>query len=70
MEILANQPLDSTFERFGNFVLPEEGGITQFWGNFRHLSHVFSICTDDAALIATLTAAIRANQQRPDYGAR
>lgn len=42
-------------------------GVAYFNGNFLTLSHVFSIYTNDAATIGTLTSAIRANQQRPDY---
>lgn len=42
-------------------------GMTSFWGNFYNLSHVFNISSNDPAVIATLTAAIRANQARPDY---
>jgi hypothetical protein len=42
-------------------------GTVRFWGNFLHLSHVFSIDTDEPDLIARLTAAIQANMARPDY---
>lgn len=41
--------------------------VHRFWGNFLNVSHVFSIDTDEPELIERLTAAIRANQQRPDY---
>lgn len=72
---LASEPLDRRFEDCGNFVItdPElvDGtvmvGITNFFGNFLTVSHVFNIDTDDAELISTLTAAILANQERPDY---
>jgi len=71
VDVLGNYALDRTFEdeRFGNFVFPhdKQQGITCFFGNFADLSHVFSIDTDDAEVIARLTTAIRANQQRPDY---
>ena len=42
-------------------------GTTRFHGNFIGLSHVFSIDTDDPDLIDRLTAAIKANVERPDY---
>jgi hypothetical protein len=74
---LASDPLDRTFERYGNFVsLDPEGfdgkaafvpGTVHFFGNFQTYSHVFSITTDEAALADRLTAAIRENQQRADY---
>ena len=75
-EVLETHALDRTFEAFGNFVMVEpisEHGVhlvpngVRFWGNFAELSHVFSVDTDDADLIERLTAAIRKNQQRPDY---
>lgn len=67
---LATDPLDRTFEPdcYGNFVFQcEDDRRTNFFGNFHTYSHVFNIATDDPDLIARLTAAIRANQQRPDY---
>lgn len=79
IEVLATQPLDRTFEAYGNFIFtPEdeagrplaEPGVVRFWGNFLSRSHVFCIDTDDPELIERLTAAIRANQQRPDYVAQ
>lgn len=77
LERLATHPLDRTFEAFGNFVQldPVNGrgepmtgpGGAAFFGNFLTYSHVFRLDTDDPDLIARLTAAIHANQQRPDY---
>jgi hypothetical protein len=66
---LATDPLDRTFEPecYGSFIYKYEDGRTSFFGNFHTCSHVFNILTDDAELIARLTTAIRANQQRPDY---
>lgn len=68
---LQSEPLDRTFDddRFGRFVYAHdtEPGVVCFFGNFHTYSHVFNICTDDAELIERLTAAIRLNQQRPDY---
>jgi hypothetical protein len=73
---LTSDPLDRTFEHYGDFVLEPvdmkgrpmgEAGSVLFWGNFLTYSHVFSVITNDADLIERLTAAIRANQQRSDY---
>ncbi len=50
-------------------IYPEHPDAMHFWGNFRTYSHVFSIYTDDPALIERLTAAIRANQATPAYQA-
>ena len=66
LDVLARETLDPRFEKYGNFILRDETPL-RFWGNFLSVSHVFSIDTDDAALIERLTAAIRANQQRPAY---
>lgn len=74
---LATHPLDRIFEAYGNFVevdpvnmnadpLLPLGGVA-FSGNFHTYSHVFDVRTTDPELIARLTAAIRENQQRPDY---
>lgn len=48
-------------------IYPEHPNAVHFWGNFQTYSHVFSIYTDDPALIERLTAAIRANQATPAY---
>ena len=66
LEVLASQPLDRRFEMSGNFIEPFNGE-TRFWGNFLTVSHVFNIDTDEPDVIKRLTAAIRENQQRPDY---
>jgi len=80
-EMLAAHPLDRTFEpeRYGNFVYrldddpkfieqyPEANGMTRFFGNFFTYSHAFCVDSDDVDFIARMTAAIRVNQQRPDY---
>src|SRR5690349_17466719 len=76
-ERLASDPLDRIFESYGNFIevdpvnsrgeaLLPKGGVC-FSGNFLTYSHVFDVRTTDPVLIERLTAAIRANQQRPDY---
>lgn len=48
-------------------IYPEAPDAVMFWGNFFAISARFGIYTDEAELIDRLTAAIRANQQRPDY---
>ena len=81
LAVLATEPLDHRFEAYGNFITrltaqnllnadryPEHIGMTQFWGNFARVSHVFHIRTDEPALIASLRTAIRQNQARDDYG--
>lgn len=73
LRLLATEPLDHTFEHYGNFIMPltrhpDLIGLTEFWGNFARVSHVFCVRTDDPELIGRLTAAIRANQARDDYG--
>ncbi len=42
-------------------------GLTVFSGNFFTWSHTFQIATDEPELIATLTALVCENIQRPDY---
>jgi hypothetical protein len=62
--------LDPVFEGYGNFIFGGEGipeGHTRFWGGFHTFSHVFSVDTDDADLIALLTKTIRDNQASPAY---
>lgn len=69
LTVLATQPLDSTFEDYGNFITRSRIGRTvSYFGNFRNVSHVFNIRTDDPSVIRRLSRAIRANQRRPDYG--
>ena len=80
IRMLANYPLDSTFEKYGNFGYKlttqncgqqkEDVGKWHFFGNFRTYSHVFNIVTDNKALSRVLYKAIRANQKRPDYASR
>lgn len=69
LAVLAREPLDPRFEPYGNFVIHEHPPVVRFWGNFFHVSHVFAIDTDEPALIARLTEAIRANQQTAAYAA-
>lgn len=70
IEVLAREPLDRTFEKYGNFAINEGNGIVRFFGNFLTVSHVFNIRTDDPELVATLIAAIKANKRMPAYQAQ
>ena len=67
IDVLANHPLDRTFEKYGNFVYLSEDGKWNAFGNFLRLSHVFRIEADTREELGELEAAIRVNQQRPDY---
>ena len=72
LEVLENNVLDRRFENEdgGDVFVSTRCDVTgkvRFHGNFFRLSHVFGIDTDEPDLIDGLTAAIRANQQRPDY---
>lgn len=83
MEVLSEQPLDKTFELYGNFydetpewktnpqtgvrAYSEHPNVVNFFGNFYAFSHVFNIVTDDQEVIEKLLPAIRANQRRSDY---
>lgn len=69
-DVLTREPLDRSFECYGNFVITpddEIGGPTRFFGNFANLSHVFNIDTDEPKTIERLTSLIRANQQTTGY---
>lgn len=75
--MLAREPLCPRFEEYGNFIyLPDQAevgsereGMTHCWGNFSKWSYAFDIWTDDPAVIARLTKAIRDNQATDAYGA-
>jgi hypothetical protein len=79
LAVLESRTLDPIFEGYGNFIeanptncnglplYPDNPGVVSFFGNFYNLAHVFSIYTDETETIATLTAAIRRNQQKPEY---
>jgi hypothetical protein len=75
IEVLGEQPLNPTFEGYGNFIIEENTDLVKhgvsvrvrFFGNFARLSHVFNIRTDEPDLIATLTKAIRDNQATSAY---
>jgi hypothetical protein len=51
----------------GDPIYPDAPNAVRFCGNFLEVSAGFSIDTDDPELIERLTAAIGANQARPDY---
>jgi hypothetical protein len=77
---LASHTLDRTFEAYGDFIqnalINERGeqlgppGAVGFFGNFFDYSHVFNIWTDDADLIARLSAAVAANKASAAYRAQ
>lgn len=68
LERLTCNPLDPMFEEFGCFAFPtDDRAAMHFWGNFREISAVFDIVTDDPDLIERLTVAIRANMATKDY---
>lgn len=72
--MLANYALDPTFTtladgcyRFRSVDTSENGPTVHFWGNFADASCVFSIDTDEHALIEDLAARIEANMSTPLY---
>ena len=78
IEVLSEHTLDPTFENYGNFITPDPiacntrkplypEGTYQFFGNFRGVSHVFNIATDEPETIKQLSTAIRANQSTVEY---
>lgn len=66
LEVLTREPLDPSFEKYGNFVLKDRSPVIRVWGNFFALSHVFSI-DGTAEELAPLIAAIRLNQCSAAY---
>lgn len=66
---LVENVLDPSFEEYGNFIMAANPGVTRFWGNFYDWSAVFQVDTDDPALVAEMTALVRANQATPAYAA-
>jgi hypothetical protein len=70
LERLEKNTLHPMFEQYGDFILPPtvaHDRVTRFWGNFIDVSAVFSIDTDEAAMVKMLTDAIRANQATERY---
>ena len=57
LEILSVWQLDESLAPY----ISQAGDMVQFFGNFRRLSHVFRITTDDPGLIERLTTAIKDN---------
>ncbi len=57
--VLQSNPLNPRFEEYGDFCLRDPNDtrcMLRFWGNFYNLSHVFSIDTDDQAVIDRIGA--------------
>ena len=78
LQDLAAHTLDPIFELYGDFVNPSPewlstenaakyAGCTMISGNFRAYTHAFRLVTDDAALIARISAAVQRNKARPEY---
>lgn len=67
--ILKREPLDSTFEKFGNFFYRLPDNRYHAFGNFRNRSHGFDIIGEREEM-EPLRVAIRQNQKRKDYGSR
>jgi len=70
LDLLAREPLDPTFEEFGNFIRPAEDqpGVTRFAGGLWLRAHVFRIDTDDPEIVRALTDAIRAKMSATRAG--
>jgi hypothetical protein len=68
MDELSREPLNPTFEKYGNFVLPHDDGTVRVWGNFYNVSHVFSVDGTPEELHGLITA-VRANQKTAAYRA-
>lgn len=77
-DVLTKWSLDPVFEKYGNFIQtnPEwvnpiytekYKGCTYFTGNFKTLSHVFRIVTDEPEVIKILTKLIHDNQHTEEY---
>jgi hypothetical protein len=67
IEVLKAHMLDPGFSEYANFIRTTGKGEVHFFGDFRRLSHVFNIHTDEPKVIARLTRAIRENMRREDY---
>jgi len=66
-ERLKTHPLDPTFEKYGNFAFKGRKGKYFLFGNFRDISAVFNIETDNQKVFLEMKKLIRENQRRPDY---
>lgn len=78
LELLAYQPLNRAFEKFGGFIEHDARGLrgqwlegvenaVNFFGGFLNRSHIFCIVTNEPDMVKRLTDAISTNRQRPDY---
>lgn len=70
LDVLTREPLDPTFERYGDFIYRD--GDSRLWfmfGNFAHLSHVFNLATDEPLLALRFARAVRANKRTRAYEA-
>ena len=62
VSVLATHPLDvARFPHGFAYNMVGRPGWVMFWGNFATVSHVFQIETNDPAVCALLTNAIKAN---------
>lgn len=62
---LERYPLDRFFEE--HFVRTLANGEVGFHGNFRTVSHVFDVHSDDPDVIERLTSPIRRNRRMPEF---
>jgi len=70
LDVLKREPLDPTFERYGNFRLASAlPGGRRFWGNFFRVSHVFDIDTNDPETVRAIHCAIIRNKRSDAYRA-
>jgi hypothetical protein len=71
-ERLKTYPLDKLFEdkKYGGFAYKTRGGNYHLFGNFRTLSAVFRIETDEKPIFDKFKKLIKENQKRPDYNYR
>lgn len=71
-ELLETEPLDPTFEHYGNFVGDDTPGrqgqgFVRFHGNFYNYSHTFSVDSNDPVMVDKLLKLVRANQATVAY---
>jgi hypothetical protein len=80
IELLGREPLEPRLALYGGFAERACGAVTDayglkageayvFAGNFRNVSHAFSIATDDPTMKDRLFRAIGENVDRADYQA-
>lgn len=66
-KLLATEPLDPVFEKYGNFAENVRPGVVLFWGNFANYSHAFSVESSDPEFCQRMVAEIKANQAAVAY---